>query len=445
MKRIPKGQERSGIKIRCHKCDRQVYNTCPLSGKRISACHYQAQHKYHLLCHIPGTLCSRRSKISQAETFEEAMLERAAFIRELTGQNYHKVEIPVETKITSSFYELCVDYLNAISGNSELEIHNRLRSKEHVSHNRKVLMRFGECMEGMGYTVRKLDITAIGDREVNEFLLFLRKIKDSQDLVNKHFVGMKTFFNWVIGVKKIKIDNPFGKTELKVKRTKMPSIVSKEIFNKLLKVVTPANGFAEFKNASGKEKGKNLHRDYLIAAFRLALETGCRSEELTTLKWSNLRTIDEGIEIFDITNLKVTRIQSSVSDKEYNRPIPVTASLKSLLVELGYHKKKGRDEFVIPRPDNLNEVSMAKHVGRAFNHYIKLVDTGGQKVEFKDLRKTYFTFITKALGDKAKMFTGHADNKVLEIHYVAKEFLAGDLVNFNLYNSAGGTALIAKA
>ena len=100
---------------------------------------------------------------------------------------------------------------------------------------------------------------------------------------------------------------------------------------------------------------------------------------------------------------------------------------------------RGTDAYVIPRPSDVSESSLLKNISRAFNHYIKLVDTQGRKIEFKDLRKTYFTHITMALGNKAKLFTGHADDKMLEDHYLAKEFMAGNLRDFSMHGGEGQT------
>lgn len=433
MTKIPKGHERSGIKINCSKCDRNIKEVCPLTSQKISSCKFKDKHKFLLICHIPGTRNDRLSKISDADTFNQALLEKAKFVEELKSNNYNR---PIQNKVEkprTTLFDFTVEYLNSLEGKNELEILNLKRSKDHIAHIKKVLTRFSDCLEKNGIKVAKVDVAEIGDVEANYFMLYLRQHKSSVDLLNKHFVAMKTFFNWIIDVKSYNVVNPFRKVELKIQTNRTPQLVSEEIFQKLLKIITIENGYSEFKKASGRQKGKNLYRPYLVSAFKLNLETGCRGEELTSLRWSHLKEISKGVEIFDINNLKVTRIQSSKSNKEYTRPIPVTKSLKALLIELGYFEKKGTDEYILERENGISEVHMAKIIGRAFNHYIKFVDTGNSKIEFKDLRKTYFTAITLALGAKAKMFTGHADEKVLENHYLAKEFIAGNLLNFTVY------------
>jgi integrase len=434
MLKIPAGQERCGIKINCQKCDRNIKEICPLTKHKISTCKFKSSHKYKLIYHVPATDNARITKIIDTKNFSEAVVERAKYKIELEKKGYHKIMTHKTEKIKTNLFDLTIEYLNVISGESSLELLNRVRSKGHVRHIKLVLGRFSDCMIKKGYSIKKLDLKDIGDIAANDFLIYLKNYSDSKDLQMKHFVIMKTFFNWVIEVKEYKVSNPFRKAELRFDTDKEVQVISRQEFDSLLKVVTFENGFQKFKeNDDGKEKGKNLYRDYLINAFKLSLETGCRGEELTVLKWSHLKTIENGAELFYITNLKVTRIQASKNKKIYKRPIPVTNSLKKLLLELGYNSKKGKDEYVLVRPANVSELHMAKIIGRAFNHYITLIDTGGRKIEFKDLRKTYITFITLALGSNAKIFTGHADEKVLQDHYLSKQFIAGNLTNFDIF------------
>jgi integrase len=434
--KIPKGQERCGIKMVCLKCNRQIKDTCKLTEKNLSSCKFKDRHRFNLIVHVPGTKNGKKMKLLETRDFDEAVIEMAKFKVELKNNDYHKVQITEQTAPKTNLFDLTVEYLNAMSGNSELEIHNLKRSKGHIANTRIALNRFSDCMVKLGYNLQKLDVKDIGDKLANDYLLYLKKYTSSEDLHNKDFNAMKTFFKWINEVKEYKISNPFRKAKIRVTSKKVAQMIYPHEFMELLKVVTPENGFWEFKNSTNHEKGKQLYRDYLKIAFRVALETGCRGEELVLLNWNQLREVSPGIEIFDITNLKVTRIQGSKGNiKEYNRPIPVTRSFKMLLDELGYDKKKGTNAYLIPRPKDISDMALLKNISRAFNHYIKLVDTGGRKIEFKDLRKTYFTRITMALGNKSKLFTGHADDKVLEDHYLAKEFAAGSLTDFSVFGS----------
>src|ERR1043166_7830230 len=236
MLRIPPGHERSGIKIKCSKCDRHVSEVCPLNQKKIRTCKFKDSHKFHLIFHVPDTRNDRISKISEARTFHQALLERAAFVEELRKNNFHKIPVIKEKRLRTSLVELSVEYLNAISGESDLEVLNRKRSKEHVGHIKKVLTRFSDCMSKKGYTLSRLDVKDIGDQQANDFLQYLKDYSDSKDLHNTHFVAMKTFFNWIIDVKEYKISNPFRKAVLRIETKRQAAVITREEFDRLLEI-----------------------------------------------------------------------------------------------------------------------------------------------------------------------------------------------------------------
>ena len=442
--KIPKGHERNGIKVKCTKCTYHIKNKCPLTKKRISSCEHSDKHRYNLVVYVPGMRNKPVMRLLDTKSPDEAVLEMAKFRKECKTNNYHKTVITKATPMKTSLFDMTISYLNSLEGNSDLEIHNQERSKGHVSNIKTALNRFSECMIKAGYKLETLDVKDIGDNEANEFLKYLQNYTESKSLHKKDFVTMKSFFKWINKIKEYKISNPFEKAQIKVKTQRTAQMISPSEFSDLLKATTLENGYWEFKNPTGHQKGKQLYRPYLIQAFRGYLETGCRGEELAILKWNQIREVETGIEIFDITNLKVTRIQSSRTNLEYNRPIPITQSLKVLLIELGYKTKKGSDEYVFPRPSDVSPLTFVKIVSRAFNHFIKFVNTKGRKKEFKDMRKTYFTYITMALGNKAKLFTGHADEKVLEDSYVVKEFMAGKLSNFTVFDPKKEHTLIQE-
>jgi|SRR4051812_32330058 hypothetical protein len=110
---------------------------------------------------------------------------------------------------------------------------------------------------------------------------------------------------------------------------------------------------------------------------------------------------------------------------KYVKYVPITASLKKLLLKCGYLNNKGSDKFIIPFPQKFKISYVQDIISRAFTHYIRLITD--RKIEFKDLRKTYITSITMALGDKAKLFTGHSDDAVIQKHYLADSVLMGGL------------------
>src|ERR1700744_4939546 len=307
MLKIPSGHERSGIKIKCTKCDWHVKDTCALTKKKINSCQYKDKHKFNLVFHVPGTKDGKISKILETTNFNEAIVERSKYKLELEKNNYHKAIPSNKQKVETNLYDLAIEYLNCISGEHPIELLNNKLSKTQISNMKLILGRFSTCMKDMGYTIKKLEVKDIGILEANEFLRFIREYSESESLHAKHQVGMKTFINWCIKVKDIEMKNPFKKAKIRFEKKDDQDTIEKEEFEALLKIVTLEHGYHKFKNENAKEKGKNLYRDYLVTGFKLALETGCRVEELAGLKWSHLRKVSNNAEMLQIINLKVTR------------------------------------------------------------------------------------------------------------------------------------------
>jgi hypothetical protein len=115
----------------------------------------------------------------------------------------------------------------------------------------------------------------------------------------------------------------------------------------------------------------------------------------------------------------------------YLKNVPITKSLMNLLLELGYDRMKETVAFIIDRPDGSDINYMMDLLSRSFAHFIKLATD--RKLEFKDLRKTYITHLTMALGTNAKLFTGHTNDAVLKSHYLNGAFLAGNLNDFSVF------------
>jgi len=183
----------------------------------------------------------------------------------------------------------------------------------------------------------------------------------------------------------------------------------------------------------GESEKRNRYKKYLVNAFHLALQTGCRREEIALLKWNNIVELEQGVEVLKIENLKVNRIMTGEDGGEYQRFIPITKSLKSLLISMGYDEKKGTNQFIIDRPKDMEITYFMDTLSRGFSHYFKLVSDRG--LQFKDLRKTYITRITEKLGTSAKIFTGHSSDTILKNHYIASEYTAAKLNDLELFRN----------
>lgn len=344
--------------------------------------------------------------------------------------------IPVQTSAVSintvkySLVDHISEYLDFIYGINVPTHLKRELTHDHRKEIERTLWRFSDALTSKNYDLSNMCLTHIGQNEIGYFCDFILN-KIGSKSYNKPCALMKAFYNWCIQIKDCELKNPFIKMTLKISPKRDKVAITQEEFKKLLEVTIPENGLAL--RPDGK-KINHFHA-WLHIAFRLALETGSRAEEVVTLKFNNIFEIRKGVLAFKIINLKVWRIETGgdpLQTEQYIKYIPITASLLKLLEECEYEKYIGTDKFIIPFPLNLKLSFIQDIISRSFTHFIKQVTT--RKIEYKDLRKTYITHMTMALGDKAEMFTGHSDKGVIQRNYLADSFIAGGLHKLKIYD-----------
>ena len=108
------------------------------------------------------------------------------------------------------------------------------------------------------------------------------------------------------------------------------------------------NKYGNKEYATGKKRVRNFYRPWLADAFRVALETGRRREEIINLKFSDIVMENNGVSFIKAEDYKVNRIQNRKNEsvKKYIF-IPVTKSLKELLIHLGYEKYKETGNYIL--------------------------------------------------------------------------------------------------
>jgi len=419
---VPAKYNRCGIKVKCLKCKYQVSAKCGATGKAISSCENKHQHRYNLVVCVPNTPGARRTRILQTTNFNEALFELTKFKEELELKGYHKQKITkVENKTTLNYFMTA--YLDAVSGVNTPVILIRERSKQHIGDSLRTFKRFRTSLKNAGYHFDGMSPGDIKDEEVSiyhEYLL--NDLKLGERSYNKHMGIMKTLFNWIKRVKDYDVPNTFNHVELNVVKTHV-AIINKAEFEKILDAITIENSLHEY-------SGKYYYREWLKPAYRLALLTGLRREELLTLSWNHIVSVGDGKLVLQIPNLKVNRIMKSRnSSKEHMKYIPVTKSLLSLLKELGYDQKKKSDYRIINRPDQSLEQAKGL-LSRTFSHFNSFTDN--QPMKFGVLRKTYITKLTIAAGPNAKLFTGSSSDEVLTGHYLSMAYIAASLDDFEV-------------
>lgn len=479
MKKVPEKLKGCGIRVQCLKCRAEVTDTCKLKGKSISVCANKEKHKFKLVVHKPNTQSGKLTRLVESETFDQALIELAKFKEEIKEgsaqtvpveevvvskvtkptenvavlvsepkQNEQAVTIQnnfqilqvttpaqsvqqIEAKPKWLLVELASKYLDTLAGvNTPIHL-IRKRSDDHISENRRVIERFCKALKEAGHDIDTLDITKIGQVEIGIFCEYLLNVAKLSSY-NKYCVIMKAFYNWCIDVQDVECKNPFNKIQLSFNPKSEKTAINKDEFSKLLQVMNRETGTVVLPGG----KKTNLYHTWLPIAFRLALETGLRTEEVVTLKFSNIMELQEGVLVIKLINLKVWRIKTGQDQKQmekYVKYVPVTASLLKLLNDAGFEDYKGEDRLIIPIPEEI-KLSYAKDiVSRAFTHFIKQVTP--RKIEYKDLRKTYITHLTMALGNKTKLFTGHSDDAVIQNHYLADAVLMGGLTKLDIFGT----------
>lgn len=369
-------------------------------------------------------------KFSDAKNFEEALVDMKLFKDELKKDNYIK---PIQAeefsdKTSSDFLELVGAYLDSLRGINVPRQFLKVRSSQHIADVKRAIERFVFSLKEKHYDINRLTIQNIKDREVGYYCDFLLKDKAEENRTYfKSIAIMKAFVNWTIEMKEIVTFNAFSKVEIENSESNAVTILKNE-FDSLLNNVSVENGFDEISN-------RNWYYPWLKIAFRLSVETSMRREELVSLKWSDLKFLDDSenneSKVFVINNIKVNRIKKGKSTGKYKKYIPITESLLELLIELNYEDKIGTDEFVIPRDKNIGITYMCDILSRAFAVFIK--PASERDLEFNCLRKTYITKITMKLGDKAKMFTGHSDDAIIRKNYLNKEYSGSSLDKFRIF------------
>ncbi len=397
----------TGMKIYCNSCKRDN-PTCK---------HYDDQH-YRMRLHVKGSKSDVRSKKLCSRDYDEAVDEAIAFKKEMISTNYqvaYKSRVKTESTITvrHTLVSMILKYDNYLAGKHEL-VHLR---KEVSDAHRKETIRFCSYFcDSVKKTenIARMSIERVSQHHVASFYSWAEK-EYAPRTFNKMMAAMKTFFDFITTIEKVKMENPFGVYVTKGVVRNQIQTLSKDEFNAILDSIDTADPIAYF------DKGvkKNMFELYLKDAFKLFLLTGGRREEVVELKWSDLMLSMQGVWFFQVENRKVKK-QKKAKNLNALTPakfFPVNADLLQLLKDLGLDEFKGQDRYIIA-PDRtvLTETIMDK-ISKAFTHYRKAAGiTKG--ISLDELRKTYLTWMNAVMNKDTKILSSHANSDVLDRHYL---------------------------
>ncbi|KAA1242656.1 hypothetical protein [Aquimarina sp. RZ0] len=180
-----------------------------------------------------------------------------------------------------------------------------------------------------------------------------------------------------------------------------------------------------------------MYRPFLKDAFQLALHTGSRREELMRIKWSMIKEDNKGNPLYiEVPNLKVERSRQKLGKTKSVAPkiIPVTKGLLKILQQLGYKKKKNTDHYMI-LPDREDQTIdwLVSILSRSFSHFSAQLDTQ-HHLQFKCLRKTYLSYLNKAMKNDTKSLSSHANQKVLDTHYIDLKIISKAVQDLQIFS-----------
>ncbi|NWL04258.1 hypothetical protein DM790_25855 [Flavobacterium collinsii] len=391
-----------GLKIFCKKCNKDNSN-CKHYGSKV----------FRVRVHIPGTKNSVRTKKLEATNYSEAVVEAISFEKELIANNFNTVNNTVVENQGNdySLADAVIRYKQYLNGESNF---THLKKNISVGH-RKELYRF--CQYFSQNVRKRNDITKLRVRDVgrDEVSIFFSWASEryKEKTLKKCMNTLKGFFEFLIDIEEIEMRNPFRKFIVENSGGSVIETITKEEFEAVINAFDKACKENQLKDR--EVKMKKMCRPYLKDAFKLFLYTGCRREELVVMKWNNIHSTDDNVKYFYIENLKVQRLKNR---SNIRRPIPITAQLMELLVELGYNEKHGKDEYILcPDRTKMSDQSLMDFLSEAFTHYWKSTKST-KNCSLKTLRKTYLSWANIAMGKDTMILSSHSSDVVLEKHYL---------------------------
>ena len=435
-----------GIVLYCNHCRRNLTkDICEETGKSLKQCEFADMHRYKIYVRVPGTKNERKTKNLESRNYLDAVKEGIVFRDEVINnskriqQKEKETEFVTKKEISQAKPQLLkhalAKYLGFLHNEGIPGFLVKERSHDHLKNVELAIKSLIECLKENGYNLNELRVNEIDDYLVGHVYDYLvKERKFSNRTTNKYLSYYTSFLNNYIENYNSLQRNWFKRAPREKTETNPETITSEE-FENLLKNITRENGVRE---CNGVKPKRNLYREWLKNAFRLALETGCRREELVTLKWLNIEG-EEGKQYIAVENIKVNRIQKRANERKRYTYIPLTESLRNLLNELGYEKYRYSDNYILAPELILNRGRvMSDTLSKAFSHYYDQLGTG-RNLTFRCLRKTTFTALKIYMGGGSiKERTGHSDDRVIDEYYIDKKQIAMSLNNFSVFSKESG-------
>jgi integrase len=405
----------NGLHIWCIDC-KKVVTKAP--------CKHAENQRFQSRIHNPVTQKVDCIQSYETRDVDEAMTLHRKYKADLQASNF-KVAAPVqkmeEEKADIIFIkDAVIKYLDYLQDIGVPEQEKRRLSKGYVKDCTRNVTRFLDCVKEVEGKLSSVPVTAVGKKHVTAFYNFLKENEYGQSSYNLHMKAVMAFFDYVIDELEVSMKHPLDKVKLSEVHHD-PELIPVEELELLLSMITQENGIGA--RGDKARQTVNHYRPWLKKVIILSLLTGERLDGVVLLKWSHI----EG-NFFKIPNFKVNRIQKVDSYYSYT---PITTDLAELLLSFDTSDQEG----YIVVPEHTNRETLKRFISRAFTHYWTLTGLK-RKVTFKNLRKTYETRLTAAIGNKA-MFVKHTDDKTAIKHYLDKMELLKSTKDVRLYDTSG--------
>jgi len=405
---------------------------CGRTKRNYSSCKSIDKHKYKIRVHVPGTQGGKISRTLSSETYDEAIAEAIQTKKDLLLGIAKTNQAETQKDRSPYLIEAEVTYLDYIQNIDVPEHKKKKRGIKHIKDVQSGLRKFNEALARHKINKKIVLFSSIGEKHVGYFHNYLRNVKGHSPRTYNRIMGyLKTFFKWAIKHYKLQLENPFEEvTSLAV--TSTVNTISSTEFRTLLDKIIPENGIAY----EGKKKvfKRNRYRPWLKTAFRLALHSGGRREEVISMKWNMIRFINGEPAYFEVPNLKVERAKGEgFNENVPPKIIPITKSLLDLLFELGYRDNVNKDQYVLEiGRDKVSDLGLMEMLSKGFSHFYNQLDTG-KELKFSDLRNTYLTYLNLVMGGDTRKLSSHASEEVLERHYIDKTVISKAIRNFEIF------------
>lgn len=430
----PKSKQRANLYTHCGFCKRNLStDICFENGKKLKYCEHLDKHYFKVYVKVPGTNNERKTKKLETRDADEAIKMAIDFEREVKGsvpQGYKTREIEKgmvrrDEYKSNLLIHILAKYLAWLNNEGIPEELAVVRTKDHIKEIERASMFLVECIVKAGYDLNTFSVQDIDYLLVGQVVKAYKAKGLANQTINHRLTYFTSIIKWYSETTSNKVRNYFKEVRLPVSSN--PKEFPMEEFEALLKLITPENGIGY---DDGVKPRRNYYYFWLVFAFRLAILTGRRREELTRMVWTDIKEINGELCLL-VEDIKVNRIKRRVGNQKRYNPTPVTPELMLLLNEMGYEKYKGTNNYILAPEVNISRGKvMCNILSRSFAHYYKQLNTG-KNLTFKSFRKTNFTELQIKYGDNARFISGHPSTNTLAKKYVDPNALAVKLMKMD--------------